>query len=57
MSKLSVEAKVGVFVVIGIILLAYMSMKVGKLNLSSSKGYYIDVLFDSATGLASARPS
>jgi len=52
MSKLSVEAKVGVFVVIGIILLAYMSMKVGKLNLSSSKGYYIDVLFDSATGLA-----
>jgi len=52
MSKLSVEAKVGIFVVIGIILLAYMSMKVGKLNLSSSKGYYIDVLFDSATGLA-----
>jgi len=52
MSKLSVEAKVGVFVVIGIILLAYMSMKVGKLNFSSSKGYYIEVMFDSATGLA-----
>ena len=51
MSKLSVEAKVGVFVVIGIILLAYMSMKVGKLNFSSNKGYYIEVLFDSATGL------
>ena len=52
MSKLSVEAKVGVFVVIGIILLAYMSMKVGKLNFSGNKGYYIEVLFDSATGLA-----
>jgi len=52
MSKLSVEAKVGVFVVIGIILLAYMSMKIGKLNFSNNKGYYIEVMFDSATGLA-----
>lgn len=52
MSNLSVEAKVGVFVVIGIILLAYMSMKVGKLNFSRNKGYVIEVLFDSATGLA-----
>ena len=41
MSNLSVEAKVGVFVVIGIILLAYMSMKVGKLNFSNNKGYNI----------------
>ncbi len=52
MSKLSVEAKVGVFVVIGVILLGYMSMKVGKLNFSNNKGYAIEVLFDSATGLA-----
>lgn len=51
MSKLSVEAKVGVFVVIGAILLGYMSMKVGTLNFSQNKGYFIEVLFDSATGL------
>ena len=52
MSNLNVEAKVGVFVVIGIILLAYMSMKVGKLTFSNNKGYVIEVMFDSATGLA-----
>ncbi|RLC02806.1 MAG: hypothetical protein DRH90_12905, partial [Deltaproteobacteria bacterium] len=51
MSKFSIEAKVGIFVVIGIVLLAYMSMKVGKLNFSNNKGYYIEVLFDSASGL------
>jgi phospholipid/cholesterol/gamma-HCH transport system substrate-binding protein len=56
MSKFSVEAKVGVFVVIGIILLAYMSMKVGKLNFSRNKGYTIEILFDSATGLAKDVP-
>jgi len=52
MSKLSAEAKVGVFVVIGIVILAYMSMKVGKLSLSRDKGYPVQVYFDSATGLA-----
>ncbi len=51
MSKLSVEAKVGIFVVIGAILLGYMSMKVGTLNFSHNKGYFIEVFFDSATGL------
>ena len=52
MSKLSVEAKVGVFVVIGVVLLGYMSIKVGTLNFSNNKGYFIEVLFDSASGLA-----
>ena len=52
MSKLSVEAKVGVVVVIGVILLGYMSMKVGKISFSDSQGYRIEVLFDTATGLA-----
>ncbi len=52
MSKLSVEAKVGFFVVIGIIILSYMSMKIGNLSLERSRGYDIWVYFDSATGLA-----
>jgi len=52
MSNFSAEAKVGVFVVIGLIIFGYMSMKVGNLSLSKDKGYDIEVLFDSATGLA-----
>ena len=52
MSNFSAEAKVGVFVIIGLIIFGYMSMKVGNLTLSRDKGYEIEVLFDSATGLA-----
>ncbi len=52
MSNFSAEAKVGVFVVIGLIIFGYMSMKVGNLTFSREKGYDIEVLFDSATGLA-----
>lgn len=52
MSKLTVEAKVGVFVVIGILMLTYMSMRVGGLSFKRVKGYDVNVYFDSATGLA-----
>lgn len=49
---MSSEAKVGVFVVIGILILTYMSMKVGGLSFKRAKGYDVNVYFDSATGLA-----
>lgn len=52
MTKLSAEAKVGVFVIIGLIILAYMSLKVGKLNFQGEDGYLLTVNFDSASGLA-----
>lgn len=52
MSNFSAEAKVGVFVVIGLIILGYMSMKVGNLSFSRQKGHDLEVVFDSATGLA-----
>ncbi len=52
MSNFSAEAKVGVFVIIGLVIFGYMSMKVGTLTFSREKGYDIEVLFDSATGLA-----
>ncbi len=56
MSNFSAEAKVGVFVVIGLVIFGYMSMKVGNLKFSREKGYDIEVLFDSATGLAKDVP-
>lgn len=55
MAKLSPEAKVGIFVFIGLMTLAYMSMRVGKFELGK-KGYELRVYFDSATGLAKDAP-
>jgi phospholipid/cholesterol/gamma-HCH transport system substrate-binding protein len=49
---MSSEAKVGIFVVIGILILTYMSMKVGGLSFKRAKGYDVTVYFDSAAGLA-----
>jgi phospholipid/cholesterol/gamma-HCH transport system substrate-binding protein len=51
MFSLSSEAKVGLFVLLGLIILGYMSVQVGKQSLGLKKGYTLDVVFDSAAGL------
>ncbi|NVM21803.1 MAG: MCE family protein [Desulfobacterales bacterium] len=56
MTRLSAEAKVGLFVVIGIVILAYMSAKVGKFEYGWGRGYEVYAYFDSAEGLAEAVP-
>lgn len=56
MTKLSIEAKVGVFVVAGILVLAYMSMKVGRLQYGPDQGYTVYGHFDSAEGLVKGVP-
>ncbi len=52
MPKLSPEIKVGIFVFIGIMILGYMSMRVGKFEFGRKRGYELHVYFDSAAGLA-----
>jgi phospholipid/cholesterol/gamma-HCH transport system substrate-binding protein len=51
MLKLSPEAKVGLFVFIGIILLVYMSLRLGGFRLGREEGYDITVRLDSVAGL------
>jgi len=51
MTKFSVEAKVGFFVVVGIVILAYMSMRLGRLEYKSDQRYEVYAYFDSAEGL------
>lgn len=51
MFSLSSEAKVGLFVLVGLIILGYMSVQVGKQGLGLKKGYTLDVVFDNAAGL------
>ena len=52
MSGISSEAKVGLFVLVGLILLGYMSFQVGQRGFSFKKGYLVEVEFDNAAGLA-----
>lgn len=49
--KMSSEAKVGLFVLLGIVLLVYMSLRLGGIQLGGEKGYSVFVEFDSAAGL------
>jgi len=56
MSRLNVEAKVGFFVVLGIVLLAYMSTRIGKHEIRGDRGYEVFVYFDSVSGLSTDVP-
>ncbi len=49
--KLSPEAKVGLFVLLGVILLVYMSLRLGGIKFGRAEGYSLTVDFDSAAGL------
>jgi len=48
---MSTEVKVGLFVILGVCILIYMTATVGKWNLGQDKGYLVTVKLDSAAGL------
>ncbi len=56
MAKLSAEAKVGIFVVVGLILLGLLTMRVGKFSFQRGRGYALQAYFNTATGLAKDAP-
>ncbi|CUQ66548.1 outer membrane lipid asymmetry maintenance protein MlaD [Candidatus Nitrospira inopinata] len=51
MEKSRLELTVGVFVLIGIVCLGYLSIKLGKLELVGGDLYEVDAPFNSASGL------
>jgi phospholipid/cholesterol/gamma-HCH transport system substrate-binding protein len=51
MAKLSAEAKVGLLVLVGSVLLLYMTFAVGKYDFGERKGYRVVAMFDSVAGL------
>lgn len=51
MAKLNAEAKVGLLVIVGSILLLYMTFAVGKYQFGEKKGYILQATFDSVAGL------
>jgi phospholipid/cholesterol/gamma-HCH transport system substrate-binding protein len=51
MEKTKLEMVVGVFVLVGVLCLAYLSVKLGKLELVGGDVYEVEAQFNSATGL------
>jgi len=51
MFKLSAEAKVGLLVLVGSVVLLYMTFAVGKYEFGEKKGYIVEAVFDSVAGL------
>jgi phospholipid/cholesterol/gamma-HCH transport system substrate-binding protein len=51
MKKASVEISVGIFVLLGILCLAYLSIKLGKMELLGGNHYELTANFDSVSGL------
>ncbi len=51
MARLSTEAKLGLFVLLGIALLVYMSLQVGQWNWFGAGGYEVKAVFDNVAGL------
>jgi phospholipid/cholesterol/gamma-HCH transport system substrate-binding protein len=52
----STEVKVGLFVMVGIAILAYMTIRLGDFKFGEPKGYEIWAVFDHATGLKKGAP-
>ncbi len=51
MKRLTMETLVGLFVVVGVASLAYLAIKLGKLEVIGGRGYTVLAEFDSVAGL------
>lgn len=51
MRKFDLEFAVGVFMIIGILCLGYISIKLGKMEILGDKGYEVEALFSNSGGL------
>ena len=51
MKKYSLEFSVGIFVLVGLLCLGYLTVKLGKMEVFSNDGYTVTARFSSTTGL------
>lgn len=51
MKRSSVEVMVGIFLILGVLALAYLSIKLGKVDLWGQQGYFVIADFPTAGGL------
>jgi phospholipid/cholesterol/gamma-HCH transport system substrate-binding protein len=53
MKRVTLETIVGIFVLVGILCLAYLSIKLGKMEILGGDNYKVSAAFDSVSGLKS----
>jgi len=51
MKKLDLEFAVGLFMILGILCLSYISIKLGKMEILGSEGYEVEAVFANSGGL------
>jgi len=51
MRKLDIELAVGLFLIVGIICLGYLSIKLGKMEIFGGEGYNVQAVFSDSGGL------
>ena len=56
MKKIDLELTVGIFVIAGLVCLGYLSIKLGKMEVLSEKGYEVYALFSETGGLKTGSP-
>jgi phospholipid/cholesterol/gamma-HCH transport system substrate-binding protein len=56
MENAKLELIVGIFVAVGLVCLAYLSIKLGKLEVIGGNVYEVEAEFDSASGLKAGAP-
>jgi phospholipid/cholesterol/gamma-HCH transport system substrate-binding protein len=53
MKKFDLELSVGLFMILGILCLGYLSIKLGKLEVLGSQGYQVEAIFSNGGGIKS----
>ena len=53
MKKFNLELSVGLFMIVGIICLGYLSIRLGKMEVLGGKGYEVQAVFSNSGGLKS----
>lgn len=51
MKKIDLELAVGLFMVVGIICLGYLSIKLGRMEIMGEKGYQVEAVFSNSGGI------
>ncbi|MEE9604199.1 MAG: outer membrane lipid asymmetry maintenance protein MlaD [Candidatus Scalindua sp.] len=51
MRRVGIEIAVGIFIIVGLLCLAYISIKLGKVNLSGQNYYPVKAIFSTVKGL------
>lgn len=56
MKKFDLELVVGLFIIVGVVCLGYLSIKLGKMEIVGERGYNVYALFNNVGGLKSGSP-